>query len=322
MLAGFGSAAVAATGVCHPTVVKAQANEPAGGLAPPSNGSFLIPIIRKLELDKKHGLQLDIRLHSDQGVLYSDFAAGRSSHIFSAIFAGANFYERGLPVRLMFNYCTYNAAFASRDPKIKAPADLKGKTIVAPTSSGYYGIALLFLKQHGLDARRDLNILNAPPSGVQTYLLADKADAGLLFDPGLSNMLTKGFHLIGDINAGVRSALNMKADAPLWGSGVTAHKAWIDADPKRAVATLRMCSDAVDFLNKNPNEADQLISEFAKIPVEALQKSRELNITEWRITLPRSEKQNLDDLFQGFKETAFLKNLPDDGFLYDWPNGT
>ncbi len=321
ILAGFGSLALA-PGVFAPTIVRAQANAGAGGLAPPSNGSFLIPIIRNLSLDKKHGIELDIKLHTDQSVLYSDFAAGRSSHIFSAIFAGTNFYERGLPVRYLFNYCTYNAAFASKDPKIKSPADLKGKTIVAPTSSGYFGLALLFLRQSGIDTRRDLNILNAPPSGVQTYLLADKADAGLLFDPGLSNMLTQGFHLVGDINEGVRAALKMKPGAPIWGSGVTAHKAWLDENPKRAIATLRMVKDAVDFLNKNPAEAEKMISAFAKVPIEALQKSRELKITEWDVTLPRDQMQNLKDLFGGFKESGFLKEIPDSNFFYDWPQGT
>jgi NitT/TauT family transport system substrate-binding protein len=322
VLGGLGTAAAAASGIFHPAIALAQSKVGAGGLAPPSNGSFLIPIIRTLGLDKKHGTELDIHLHNDQGVLYSDFAAGRSSHIYSVIFAGANFYERGLPVRLLFNYCTFNAALVSKDPKITKPADLKGKTIAAPTSSGFYGMAILFLKQHGLDPRRDLNIINAPPSGVQTYLLADKCDAGLLFDPGLSNFLTKGFHLVGDINAGIRSALKMPANAPIWGSGVTAHKAWIDEDPKRAIAVYRVCKDAVDFYNSNGAEADKMISEFAKVPLEAMQKSRELKITEWSVTTGPAEKANLDALFRGYKEAEFLKNVPDDGFYYNWPQGT
>src|ERR1700712_937599 len=63
----------------------------AGGLAPPSNGSFLVPIIRKLELDKKNGLDFDINLYSDPSTLYSDLASNRSSHIFGAIYNGATF---------------------------------------------------------------------------------------------------------------------------------------------------------------------------------------------------------------------------------------
>jgi len=316
-----GSAAAAAA-LALPDPAPAQSGVGAGGLAPPSNGSFLIPIIRTLGLDKKHGYELDIKLYSGQAALYSDFSASRSSHIYSAIFAGANLYERGMPVRLLFTYCTYNAALVSKDPKITKPADLKGKTIAAPTSSGYYGLAILFLNQFGLDARRDLNIINAPPSGIQTFLLADKADAGLLFDPALSNFLTKGFHLIGDINAGLRDALGMNATAPIWGSGVTAHKAWLDEDPKRAVAVYRMVRDAVEFYNTNGAEADKLISDFAKVPLEAMRTSRERKITEWAVTTGQEQKANLDILFRGFKEAGFLRDVPDSGLYYDWPTGT
>jgi ABC-type nitrate/sulfonate/bicarbonate transport system substrate-binding protein len=227
-----------------------------------------------------------------------------------------------MPVRLLFNYCTYNAAMVSKDPKITKPADLKGKTIAAPTSSGYYGLAILYLKQYDLDARRDLRIINAPPSGVQTYLLADKAEVGLLFDPALSNFLTKGFHVVGDINAGIRRALGMSAAAPIWGSGVTAHKTWLDENPARAVAVYRMCKDAVDFYNNIGVEADKLISEYAKVPLEAMQKSRELKITEWAVATGSEQKQNLDSLFRGFKDGGFLRNVPDAAFYYDWPTGT
>src|SRR5258706_13612373 len=97
----------------------------AGGLAPPSNGSFLVPIIRKLELDKKHGLDFDINLYSDPSILYSDLASGRSSHIFGAIYNCANFYVRGVPVELLFTISTANHAFVSKNPAIKTAADLK-----------------------------------------------------------------------------------------------------------------------------------------------------------------------------------------------------
>jgi ABC-type nitrate/sulfonate/bicarbonate transport system substrate-binding protein len=213
----FGVATVLSPAILRSEQAWAQVNKSgAGGLAPPSNGSFLVPIIRKLELDKKNGLDFDINLYSDPSTLYSDLAASRTSHIFGAIYNCANFYVRGVPLQLLFTISTANHAFVSKNPDIKAAGDLKDKTIAATTSSGFYGMAVLFLKQNGLDPRKNLNIINAPPSSVQTQLLAEKVDAGLLFDPALSSMLSQGYHLVGDMNAGIRAALKMQADANVW----------------------------------------------------------------------------------------------------------
>jgi len=108
----LGLGAAFAGGLIRPEQAAAQINRSgAGGLAPPSNGSFLVPIIRKLELDKKNGLDFDINLYSDPSTLYSDLAAGRTSHIFGAIYNCANFYVRGVPLKLLFTISTARGGF-------------------------------------------------------------------------------------------------------------------------------------------------------------------------------------------------------------------
>src|SRR5258708_2058220 len=239
VIRALGIGAVASPGILRSERSWAQVNKSgAGGLAPPSNGSFLVPIIRKLELDKKNGLDFDINLYSDPSTLYSDLASARTSHIFGAIYNCANFYVRGVPLQLLFTISTANHAFVSKNPDIKSAEDLKDKTIAATTSSGFYGMAVLVLKQNALDPRKTLNIINPPPSSVQTQLLAEKVDAGLLFDPALSNILSQGYHLVGDMNVGIRQALKMKPAANVWYLGCYGRKEWIDGDPQRVAATL------------------------------------------------------------------------------------
>jgi ABC-type nitrate/sulfonate/bicarbonate transport system substrate-binding protein len=290
-----------------------------GGLAPPSNGSYLVPIIQHLKLDQKYGLDFDIKLYPNPDILYSEFAAGRTAVTFGALFNGANFYVRGMPVQLLFTVSTANHAFISKLDGIHKAEDLKGKTIAATTSSGFYGMASFFLKQNKLDPRSNVNVIAASPAAVQTQLLAGRADAGLLFDPALSNMLTQGFHLVGDMNGGIRQALAMKPDAPVWYLGAFAYKKWIDENPKRAVATLKMWQDAAKFYNEHPAEADKIISDFTKVPLVAMQKSRELKLTQFQVTPAIDQKDNLDALFRGFKDAGFLTAVPDAGVYYAWP---
>jgi NitT/TauT family transport system substrate-binding protein/sulfonate transport system substrate-binding protein len=219
---------------------------------------------------------------------------------------------------LLFTISTANHAFVSRNPAIKTAADLKDKSVAATTSSGFYGMAVLFLKQNGLDPRKNLNILNSPPSSVQTQLLADKVDAGLLFDPALSNMLSQGYHMVGDMNAGIRQELKMPADANVWYLGCYGRKDWVDADPKRVAATLKMWQEAAAFYNDNAGEADRIVSEFTKISLEALALSRSLQITRFKVEPAINERKNLDALFSGFKDVGFLSDVPDAGVYYPW----
>lgn len=291
----------------------------AGGLAPPSNGSYLVPIIAHLKLDQKYGLDFDIKLYPNPDILYSEFAAGRTSITFGALFNGANFYVRGMPVQLLFTVSTANHAFIAKADGIREPQDLKGKTVAATTSSGFYGMASFYLRQNKLDPRSNINVIAASPAAVQTQLLAGRADAGLLFDPALSNMLTEGFHLVGDMNASIRQALAMKADAPVWYLGAFAYKKWIDENPQRAIAMLKMWQDAAKFYNEHPEEADTIISDFTKVPIKALQESRRLKLTQFQIIPAIEQKDNLDALFGGFKDAGFLTAVPDAGVYYAWP---
>ena len=106
--------------------------------------------------------------------------------------------ERGINFSLqqLFQYQT--VALGDSNPAIKEPGDLKSKTIAASTGSGFYGMAALYLRQYGLDPRRNVEIINTPPAGVQTQLLADKVEVGLLQEPGVSNLLRIYAALTGD----------------------------------------------------------------------------------------------------------------------------
>lgn len=288
----------------------------AGGLAPPSNGSFMFPIIEKLSLDKKHGLEFDVKTYSSPGALYQDFSAGNTGVIFGAVFNAANFYTRGVDMELLFTVSTANHAFVTKNPAIKNPKDLEGKTIAATTSSGMYGMALLFLRQAGLDPRKNVNVVTAAPSAVQTQLLADRVEVGLLAEPALSNVVGKGFHIIGNMNAEIRKALSMQENAPIWYIGGYAHRSWIKENPKRAVATLKMWQDAASFHREHPAEADKIISAYTRIPVESLQLSRKLGLAEFIVKPAIEEKANIKAVLKGFEEVGFLKKLPDDGLYW------
>src|SRR5690348_4186718 len=120
-------AALAVAGALIRPAAAQVASLGAGALGPPSNGSYLVPIIQELKLDRKYGLAFEPTLYSDPGTLVADFAASRTSHIFAAFFNAANFYVRGMKVKLLFTVSTANHGFVAKDPAIRAADDIKGK---------------------------------------------------------------------------------------------------------------------------------------------------------------------------------------------------
>lgn len=305
--------------VAAPAGAAAQAKVNLGSLAPPSNASYLLPIIKAHGLDKKHGIELTNTLFPDPSNLYADFAAHRTSVTVGGFFNAANFYTRGLKVKLLATLATANHAIVAKG-EIRLPADLKGKRLAATTGSGFYALAQIFFRQNGLDTRQNLDVVAGAPPAVQTQLLAGRVDAGLLYEPLLSNMLNQGYHPVGDMNADIRKDLKLPPEAPIWFLGIIAWQDWIDEDPARAVKLMQTLQDAVAVYDSQPAESDRLISEFAKVPVAALKSSRERGLSTFKVVPAIQEKATIDALLEGFKSVGFIQAMPDAGMYYPWPN--
>ncbi|MFQ5912658.1 MAG: ABC transporter substrate-binding protein [Nitrospinota bacterium] len=290
------------------------------GLGPPSNSTMMYPIIQDLNLAKKHGLDFTINLYRRLPAMYADFAAGKWMSVYCPAFSNAaRFYNKGIPIQLTFTYTTANHAFVSKDPKIREAADLKGKKVAATTASGFWGMAVLFLRQHELNHRTDLNVIPASPPAVATQLFAGKVDAGIVWEPNLSKMLTSGFHLVGNMTEGIRKEIGLPPDAPVWYLGSYAWKKWLDEDHKRNVSIMRMWQDAVAFYHKQPEKADKIISKFTKIPVKALKYSRDHKFMTFLVEPSIKRKDEILATLKGFKSVGRVKKLPDDGIFYKWP---
>jgi ABC-type nitrate/sulfonate/bicarbonate transport system substrate-binding protein len=316
-LIGLGGAAVVAPRAFGQAPSTPVANP--ASLAPPSNGSYMMAIIQDQQLDRQFGLEFKPTLYSDTGALYADFASGKSNSLYAALYNGVNFRSRGVPIQLMFTIATSNHAIVSKNPSIREAEDLKGKTIAATTSSGQWGLVVLFLKSHGLDPRRNVNVVNGAPAAVQTQLAAEKVDAGVLWDPALSNMLTAGFHVVGDMNGVLRKTLGMAADAPVWYLGGYGWQPWLEQDAEGNRRILAMFQAAAEFYYREPEKADRIVSAFTHIPLEALKFSRDHDFAQFRVLPAIHERATLDKSFEGFKDAGFLTAVPGDALYYPWP---
>ncbi|HUJ73809.1 MAG TPA: ABC transporter substrate-binding protein [bacterium] len=288
-----------------------------GSAAPPSNSAYLVPIIDHYHLDQKHGIVLENRLFTDLSNLYADFVARRTLVTVGGFYNAANFYTKGIPVRLLCTLSVANHAIVTKED-IQSPEQLKGKTIAATTGSGFYVLVQMYYHQHGLDPRQNLSVISAAPPSVQSQLLAGRVDAGVVWEPVLSGMLLRGFHTVGDMQADIRKDLSLPATAQAWFIGVYAWQDWIDQNPQRALALMQMLQDAVQRYDSDPS-VDQLIADFTHVPLETLKYSREKGLTSFKVVPAIQEKATIDALQGGFKSAGFIQQVPDAGIYYTWP---
>ncbi|MBI3090014.1 MAG: ABC transporter substrate-binding protein [Candidatus Tectomicrobia bacterium] len=289
-------------------------------LSPPSNSSFLEAIIKGKKFDQKHGIDLKITRYRTLATMYADFAKRKTPVALSpAFYNAAKFYSKGIPIQYTFTYSTANQAIMTKNPKIRNIEDLRGKRMAATTGSGFYGMTELALRRHGLNSRKDLELITAAPPAVRTQLEVGKIDAGVVWAETVPELLLKGFHIVGDITADIRAHLKMGADEPVWYLGDYAFKDWLEEDPERIRSLYLAYRDAARFWLEQQNEAVSLVAELTKLPEKVLHYTIAKKLVEFRIEPAIQQKENIKKSLQAFIDVGFLDEMPNDGIFYPWP---
>ncbi|MEW6047183.1 MAG: PhnD/SsuA/transferrin family substrate-binding protein [Bacillota bacterium] len=139
--------------------------------------------------DRAHGFRFESSApYNSLDAYYADFIKGQFDVEIGITETYAVRFLRGAPIRLLSTMTVNGSEIVVRDPSIRSVADLKGKTIVAPLTSGRYLLARALLREyHGLDLERDAQVISAPsPTAALTFLLAGRADAALSWEPAVT----------------------------------------------------------------------------------------------------------------------------------------
>jgi NitT/TauT family transport system substrate-binding protein len=131
------------------------------------------------------------------------------------------------------------------NPKIRSPAELKGKSIgVNSLSGGGWIFTMLALDHWGLSPERDkiqFRTLGDQSVMVQGFM-AGTVDAVLVGYAHGKNLQNKGYSVLADVE---------KLPIPYQGSGLLARRGYMKSSPATAESVLRGLLDAVAFV-RNP----------------------------------------------------------------------
>lgn len=224
------------------------------------------------KLDEKNGIQFAAPInYTSVGTFYQDFVAGRFDVCMGTWDTFAARYLAGVPMELVCTITTgdmINIIASAKGPNnVK---ELSGKTVAALQSSGTYRLTKALIKEYnGIDLEAVATVQNVDnPAAAVTLVMADRADAGLSWEPNISSALKRVPTLKVIYNAGVEYRAKTGLDLPFF--GVAIRKELSAKHPQIARNINRTYADCLAGIMGNVDEAVAIGGAGTGIPADVL----------------------------------------------------
>lgn len=250
---------------------------------------------------------------------YNDFAAGNYDVCIGSWDVFAQRFEAGVPIRML---CTITTAsmisILTGEPAVKGIPDLKGKTLAAPQSTGTFRMVSSLIKErYSLELGRDINIQGVDnPASSMTMVLANRADAGLSWEPNISSAMARRKDLSLIFNAGdAYREISGGGELPYFGIAVRRELA--ERDPERVRRIRAAFEAAINGIIADPKEAVSLVADSAGAPAPVLLDALTSKRLSFRFGSMASaeERAQMTKAGEFLKRNGLLKQSIDPGFF-------
>ena len=257
------------------------------------------------------GFDVTLTEFSDGAAMMEAFAAGEIDIAFGGIIPAATWYSKGVDLKVVAGINGGGHVVMTRaDSGINTVEDLKGKSLAAP-SVGTVTDALLrdnILKNAGLNPETDLNVIpGMKPADMATSLMATKeVDAMITWEP----FATRAIADYGDeikvlFDAGPE--LRQNETDPFYPVNVVIVTGdFINNHAEALDKFLRIHEDVTNYINENPEEADNTIGEILKIDASVVKGARDR--TDFSTAIDQDAAMNV---LGWAYDLGYLSELPD-----------
>lgn len=223
-------------------------------------------------LDKSNDLQLGKPTsYTAVTTYYNDFVAGNYDVCIGSWDTFASRHIAGVPLQYVCSVTTGN--MINIVTQAKGPAtiqDIKGKTLAAPQSTGTYRMMRAVVKElAGIDLETYAVVQNVDnPAASVTLVMANRADAGLTWEPNVSVGLKRVPDMRVLYNAGEEYRRHVNLDLPYF--GVAVRKEAIARDPKLITRLNKAFAECIEGINSKTQEAVTIAGANSGIPTDVL----------------------------------------------------
>lgn len=284
-------------------------------------GFTVLPVqyILANKLGQKNGMELpDPSPYTAVSTYYNDFIAGNYDVCIGSWDTFAPRFLAGVPIKYL---CTITDAnmIALLAPKsgVSDVAQLKGKIIAALQATGTYRMVKALIKEaHGFDIEKEATIQNVDnPAASVTMVMADRADAGLSWEPNITTGMQKRPDLRVIFNAG--DAYEKLAGRTLPYFGVAVRKELLDKYPGIAHRIASMFGECLSGINSDTSKAVDLFGSRTGIAPEVMKEamgSKRLTFT-YRPMSHAASRESVVKASEFLARNGLLPKAVDDGFF-------
>jgi len=202
---------------------------------------------------------------------YNDFVAGNYDVCIGSWDTFASRHLSGVPLQYVCSVTTGNMInIVTQGKGPSAVQDLKGKTLAAPQSTGTYRMMRAVVKElAGIDLESYAVVQNVDnPAASVTLVMANRADAGLTWEPNVSVGLKRVPDMRVLYNAGEEYRRKVGLDLPYF--GVAVRKEAIARDATLIARLNKAFAQCIDGITSKTDEAVTIAGANSGIPSDVL----------------------------------------------------
>jgi NitT/TauT family transport system substrate-binding protein len=271
-LAGAAPASLLGVSSVLPSAANAQIALKWANLAPGFTTLLTDYMIAK-GIDKAHGLQLGKpTAYTSVTTYYNDFIAGNYDVCIGSWDTFASRYLSGVPLQYVCSVTTGNMINIVTHANGPATiSGLKGKSLAAPQSTGTYRMTRAVVKElKGIDLESYAVVQNVDnPAASVTLVMANRADAGLTWEPNVSVGIKRVPDMRVLFNVGEEYRSRTKLDLPYF--GVAVRKEAVARDASLVTRLNKAFAQCIDGIIGNTADAVAIAGANSGIPASVLQ---------------------------------------------------
>jgi NitT/TauT family transport system substrate-binding protein len=228
-----------------------------------SERTGLVFVAKDQRFFEEHGLNAEVVQVRSGPIAISALAAG-DVQFYSAPASGATIgaVAGGLDLAFVANIIGKLDGYFVASPKIKTPAELKGKTLgVQSVGGGIWMFTMMALDHWRLDPERDkIQFRVIGDQSVIAQAMATGIVDGALLGYSFSKVTQRnGSHLLADLT---------KLNIPYQHQGLLARRSFVDSSPDIAEKTLRSLMKAIAFIQEPANKraVTRTLTKWLRLP--------------------------------------------------------